>query len=188
METAIASRYPLGNLLSHAAKWLSIGAAFVLGTGDLPAFAQPCKGAAPDGSGSCYLTGTYELREEVVSSLQIINPTGHDLLVYAFFFDSNEHPLRCIYTDMSPNDLWEIVVNRLDPKLDPRSEFGIVKVVSFDKDRRPLIGIVGNQRTAFRGQHTFSETGLHPIQSSLLEEDYSKMLQPLIRECKGVRQ
>ena len=105
----------------------------------------------------------------------------------SFFFYHDEHPLRCIYTGMSPNDLWEIIVNRLELQLDPRSAFGVVKVVSFDRERRPLIGIVGNQRASFKGQ-AFSETGLHPIQSKLLEEDFSHMLKPLMHQCNDVKQ
>ena len=187
METTASLRISLAGLVSRAVKLQLIGVALLLGTAAAPAFAQACRGAAPDGAASCYLTGTFDLRDGAGSSVQIINPTGHDLLAYAFFFDSNERALRCIYTGMSPNDLWEIVVNKLELKLESRSEFGVVKVVSFDKERRPQIGIVGNQRTWFKGQGV-SETGLHPIQSSLLEEDFSKMLKPLLQQCKEIKQ
>ena len=145
-----------------------------------------CKGAAPDGSASCYLTGTYDMREDAVTWLHIINPTGHPLSVYAMFFDDNEHPLECVYTKMSPNDLWEILVNKLELK-SPR-QFGVVKVVSFVDPPSPVIGIVGNQRIWFRKQQGVSETGLHPIQAELLREDIAKMLKPILPKCQPVQQ
>ena len=174
-------------LISLAGKLQLIGVALLLLIGAGPAFAQGCRGATPGGAASCYVTGTFDLRDGLGSSVHIINPTGHHLVVYAFFFDSNEHPLRCIYTGMSPNDLWEIIVTQLEMRLEAKSEFGVVKIISFDKQRRPLIGIVGNQRSLFKGQG-FSETSLHPIQSSLLEEDFNKMLKPLLQRCKEVKQ
>ena len=166
--------------------WLA-GLAVLLGM-TVPSFAQDCKGATPDGSASCYLTGTYELRNEATSWLQIINPTGHDLAVYAFFFDDNELPLECIHTRMSPNDLWEIDVNSLELKLRPERAFGVVKVVSFADPPTPMIGIVGNQRIGFRKPQGISETGLHPIQSDILREDFSKMLKPMMGKCKAMKQ
>jgi len=143
-----------------------------------------CEEALHDGSASCYLTGTYELREDAHTWLQIINPTGHDLLVYAYFFDANERPMGCLYTPMSANDLWEIPVNNLGLHAD----HGVAKIVSFAKPGEPKIGIVGNQRIWFRKQQGVSETGLHPIQSRIFTEDYNKMLKPLVDKCKDVKQ
>jgi hypothetical protein len=75
--------------------WL-IGAGVVLAAMCAPSFAKGCEEPSRDDSASCYLTGTYELREGALTWLEIINPTGHDLLVYAYFFDANERPMRCL--------------------------------------------------------------------------------------------
>ena len=163
--------------------WL-IGAGVMLLAMSDPSFGRGCEEPAPDGSASCYLTGTYELREEARTWLEIINPTGHELLVYAYFFDADEHPMRCIYTRMSANDLWEITVNNLDL----RADHGVAKIVSYAKLGEPRIGVVGNQRIWFRKQAGIGETGLHPIQSSLLAEDLDKMIDPNFKECKKVEQ
>ncbi len=171
-----------GNVLDGARKSWLIRLGFLLAVASTPSFAQECKGAAPDGSASCYLTGTYEMREDATTWLQIINPTGHNLVVYAFFFDDNEHPLDCVYSKMSANDLWEITVNKLGFK--PERGFGVVKLVSFVDPPALAIGIVGNQRIWFRKQQGISETGLHPIQSTILREDFEKMLKPIIGKCK----
>jgi hypothetical protein len=145
---------------------------------------QACEEPAPNGSASCYLTGTYELREDARTWLEIINPTGHDLLVYAYFFDANERPMRCFYTPMSANDLWEITVNDLGL----RADHGVAKIISFVKPGVPRIGIVGNQRIWFRKQQGISETGLHPIQSKLLAEDLANRINPNFTECTKVEQ
>ena len=143
-----------------------------------------CEEALHDGSASCYLTGTYELREDAHTWLEIINPTGHDLLVYAYFFDAKERPMSCLYTPMSANDLWEIAVNDLGLHAD----HGVAKIISFAKPGEPKIGIVGNQRIWFRKQRGMSETGLHPIQNQLLAEDLAKKIDPNFKECKKVEQ
>ena len=126
-------------VLGHAPKACLIVVGVVLATISGPTFARGCEVGSGDGSASCYLTGTYELREGSRSWLEIINPTGHDLLVYAYFFDANERPQRCVFTPMSANDLWEIAVTDLDLHAD----HGVAKVVSFAKPREPAIGIVG---------------------------------------------
>jgi hypothetical protein len=161
-----------------------VGVGIVLATMSAPSFAKGCQEPSPDGSASCYLTGTYELRGEATTWREIINPTGHDLLVYAYFFDANEHPMRCVYTKMSANDLWEITVNELGLHADR----GVAKIVSFAGPGEPRIGIVGNQRIWFRKQQGISETSLHPIQSQLLAEDLAKMIEPNFKECKAVDQ
>ena len=143
-----------------------------------------CEMALANGSASCYLTGTYDLREGARTWLEIINPTGHDLLVYAYFFDANERPQQCVYTPMSANDLWEISVSDLDL----RADHGVAKIISFAKSRDPALGVVGNQRIWFRKLQGTSETGLHPIQSRLLTEDLARMIEPNFRECKKVDQ
>jgi len=163
--------------------WL-IGAGVVLAAMSAPSFAKGCEEPSPDGSASCYLTGTYELRAEAQTWLEIINPTAHDLLVYAYFFDANEHPIRCLNTMMSANDLWEIPVHELRLHAD----HGVAKIISFARPGEPRIGIVGNQRIWFKSQRGISETGLHPIQSQLLAEDLVKMIDPNFRECEKVEQ
>ena len=152
-----------------------------------PPQVRECKqGATSDGSASCYLTGTYDLRNNAITLLHIINPTGHPLLVYALFFDDDEHPLACLYTKMSPNDLWEIPVNKLGLK--PHRMFGVVKAISFRDPPFPMIGIVGNQRISFGRQRGVSETPLHPIQGRILDEDIEKVLKPIIEKCKHMQQ
>src|SRR5690349_14121575 len=60
--------------------WL-ITAGVVLASMSTPSFAKGCEEPSPDVSASCYLTGTYELRADAQTWLEIINPTGHELLV-----------------------------------------------------------------------------------------------------------
>ncbi|HEY0587775.1 MAG TPA: hypothetical protein VGD52_16690 [Pseudoduganella sp.] len=166
----------------HAATLLSAG--IMLLAASTPSYAMGCEELPHDGSASCYLTGTYELRDRAHTWLEIINPTGHDLQVHAYFFDANERPMRCFYTRMSANDLWEIPVH----KLGLHADHGVAKIISFGKPGEPKMGIVGNQRTWFRKQRGIGETGLHPIQGKLLEEDLRKMIEPGFRECKKVEQ
>jgi hypothetical protein len=85
---------------------------------------------------------------------------------------------------MSANDLWEIPVHELGI----RADHGVAKIISFARPGEPGIGIVGNQRTWFRRQQGISETGLHPIQGALLEEDLRKIINPSFKECKKVEQ
>ena len=171
-------------VFGHAPKawWFVVGV--VLATIPGRTFAMGCEIGTADGSASCYLTGTFEQREGSRTWLEIINPTGHDLLVYAYFFDANERPLRCVFTSMSANDLWEIAVDRLDLNAD----HGVAKLVSFAKPREPTIGIVGNQRIWYRKRQGISETGLRPIQSRILEEDLARMIEPNFKECRKVSQ
>jgi hypothetical protein len=174
----------IGTLIGLISRSRSIGAGIILAAACAPVYATPCDELPTDGSASCYLTGTYELRDEARTWLEIINPTGHDLLVYAYFFDANERPMRCFYTPMSANDLWEIPVHELGIHAD----HGVAKIISFAKPGEPRIGIVGNQRTWFGKQRGMSEAGLHPIQAKILDEDLRKMIEPGFKECKRVVQ
>lgn len=159
-----------------------IAAGALLASFPATTLAQGCNGYTPSGSASCYLIGTYDLRGDAVTTLHIINPTGHTVPAYAFFFDDNEKPLLCVHSKLSANDLWEIIVNKLG--LQPKAGFGVVKVITFVDGPVALQGIVGNQRISFKAQSGVSETGLHPIQPELIREDYDKMLQPLLPKCK----
>jgi len=160
-----------------------IGAGAVLASLPSTTFAQLCVGFTPNGAASCYLIGTYDLREDAVTTLHIINPTGHSVPVYAFFFDDSEKPLACLRSNLSANDLWEIQVNKLG--LRPKAGFGVVKVITFFNGPVALQGIVGNQRISF-GAPGVSETGLHPVQPDLIREDYSKVLSALVPGCKSM--
>ena len=180
------------NLFGQLSRYwlLAIGLCMAVLAG--PTFGQDentCKGYTPGGSASCYLTGTYELRDGSQTWLQIINPTGHYLVVAVAFYDDNEKPLACFQSKMSPNDLWEIFVNQFE--LRPARGFGVVKVISFVDPPVPGVGIVGNQRILFARTKTTSETGLHPIQGEILREDLNRKLNPDFdgfKKCKPLRQ
>jgi hypothetical protein len=88
---------------------------------------------------SAYLVGTWERRFNVNTVLQIINPTLDDLDVFMAFFDNNEECLKTVKSVLTPNDMWEIIVPKLEKK------FGVVKIISH-KDRVAKPGIVGFQR------------------------------------------
>lgn len=150
---------------------------------------KTCRGYTPGGSASCYLTGTYELRDGSQTWLHIINPTGHYLVVAVAFFDDDEKPLMCFQSKMSPNDLWAIPVHEFKPN--PARGFGVAKVISFMDPPVPGVGIVGNQRILFARTRTISETGLHPIQGAILQEDLDKILIPAFngfKNCKALKQ
>ena len=161
-----------------------LGAGAALASFPSTTFAQLCVGFTPNGSASCYLIGTYELREDAVTTVHIINPTGHTVPVYAFFFDDNQKPLACVHSNLSANDLWEISVNKLG--LQPKAGFGVVKVITFVNGAVAIQGIVGNQRISFGTPRAVSETGLHPVQPDLIREDYSKVLSSLVPGCKSM--
>ncbi len=121
----------------------------------------------PSSSGQLtpYVTGTWDLREDRKSVVQLVNPTGGHLKVQVAFFDDNERPLGCVRGALSPNDLLEVEVaaQRLPAR------FGVVKAVSFDESGRPAAGIVGYQRLFSR--IGLSEAPLHPIPAAVLEGD-----------------
>ena len=173
------------NLLCPISNTLICLAALAMGCVSLNASAEFCRDdKAGGGSASCYLTGTYELRESARTWLQIVNPTAHPMWVTALFFDDNEKPLMCVQQEMSPNDLWEISVH--ENKQLEKPGFGVVKVVSHWDG--PVVGVIGNQRIAFSKLHGpgVSETGLHPIQPAIFQADYEKFILPYMDKfgCK----
>jgi len=116
---------------------------------------------------SPYIIGTFESREGAKTILQIINPTAKYLRVMAAFFDDNEKPLKCIKDKLSPNDLLEIDVR----KIELPARFGVVKVVSLnEKEDIPETGLVGNQRIFFK-EMGVTETALHQIPAEILTDD-----------------
>jgi hypothetical protein len=116
---------------------------------------------------SPYIIGTFDTREGAKTILQIINPTSKYLRVMAAFFDDNEKPLKCIKDKLSPNDLLEIDVR----KIELPAKFGVVKVVSLnEKEDIPETGLVGNQRIFFKEMGA-AETALHQIPAEILTDD-----------------
>jgi hypothetical protein len=116
---------------------------------------------------SPYIIGTFETREGAKTIIQIINPTAKHLRAMAAFFDDNEKPLKCIKDKLSPNDLLEIDVR----KIELPAKFGVVKVVSLnEKEDIPETGVVGNQRIFFKEMGA-AETALHQIPAEVLTDD-----------------
>jgi hypothetical protein len=116
---------------------------------------------------SPYIIGTFDSREGAKTILQIINPTAKYLRVMAAFFDDNEKPLKCIKDKLSPNDLLEIDVR----KIELPARFGVVKVVSLnEKEDIPETGLVGTQRIFFK-EMGVTETALHQIPAEVLTDD-----------------
>ncbi|MFZ3138231.1 MAG: hypothetical protein WA126_12675 [Thermodesulfovibrionales bacterium] len=116
---------------------------------------------------SPYIIGTFDSREGAKTILQIINPTAKYLRIMAAFFDDNEKPLKCIKDKLSPNDLLEIDVR----KIELPAKFGVVKVVSLnEKEDIPETGLVGNQRIFFKEMGA-TETALHQIPAEILTDD-----------------
>ena len=124
------------------------------------------------GGASSYLVGTFDQRKEARTRLHIVNPTATGLRVLLAFFDDNEKLLKCVREQLSPNDLLELDIKKLE--LD--SQFGVVKVLALNKRADiPQVGIVGNQRIRFSGSGV-SETGLHPIQPDLIDAEAKGIL------------
>lgn len=122
---------------------------------------------------SAYLVGTWERRFGVSTALQIINPTLDDLEVFIAFLDDNEECLKSIKSELTPNDMWEIIV----PKFE--KEFGVVKIISH-KDRVAIPGIVGFQRhvlALFRPTEiAFSEAPLAAIPKEYAQPELERLL------------
>jgi len=134
---------------------------------------------------SAYLVGTWERRFNIGTTIQIVNPTNEYLDVNVAFFDDNEECLKCIKSEkpLSPNDLWEIPVDKFKEK-----EFGVVKIISLDPESRAIMpGIVGFKRHFIAAKEpegievAFSESPLAAIPG----EKYAEAEYELIREhCK----
>jgi hypothetical protein len=126
---------------------------------------------ACEGDAAAYLIGTYDLRGESRTLIDVMNPTGRPLELVVSLFDDNGKPFQCMRDKIGPNDLIEFDIRRLDPPV----LHGVVKIVSFNpRTGMPGIGIVGNQiRVSSRGM---TETGLHPVSRKVLEGDLKQIL------------
>ncbi len=131
--------------------------------------------AGPPGPGmgllTPYLIGTWDLRGDLRTLVHLINPTAKTLRALVAFFDDNEKLLRCIEGKVSPNDLLEVDVGRLQLE----AKFGVVKVASVnEREDLPETGLVGNQRLLARTA-VISETGMHPVPEGLLLDDLGQL-------------
>jgi Mg-chelatase subunit ChlD len=118
-----------------------------------------------------YLIGSYDLREGQ-TRIHVMNPTAEDLTILVALFTVDGKPQRCVDRELPPNGLFELQVKELDPQV----LLGVVKVVSLDpRGRTPKLGIVGNQRIRYEGG-AVSETGLHPVSETILEDDLKRIL------------
>ncbi|WP_136809000.1 hypothetical protein [Desulfosediminicola flagellatus] len=122
---------------------------------------------------SAYLVGSWESRFGVGTALQIINPTLDHLEVIVAFFDDNEHCLKTMNGELSPNDMWEVVV----PKLE--KQFGVAKIISH-RDKEIMPGIVGFQRHVLAiptpTEIAFSEAPLAAIPEKYAADELKKIL------------
>jgi len=124
------------------------------------------------GGASAYLVGTYDQRKGMQTLLHVVNPSAKYLRVVATFFDDNEKPLKCVREKMSPNDLWEIDVQKLAIK----APIGVVKILALhERENLPEIGLVANQRLVAKGI-ALTETGLHSIQPGLIKAEMGRIL------------
>ncbi len=135
---------------------------------------KPAAFTPADGVLSPYIIGTYDNnRDSLETVLQIINPTGKHLRIIIAFFDDNEKALKCIRERLSPNDMVEINVH----KLDLQAKVGVVKIVSLNaKEDVPETGVVGYKRT-YVGRMMVSETVLHQIPTQILKGDLKYIMQ-----------
>jgi hypothetical protein len=119
---------------------------------------------------SAFLVGTWDIRQNLTTLLQIVNPTRQSLRLFIAFFDGNEHFLKCIKSDLSENGLFEIDASQVVPA---GSLFGVVKVLTLLPPPAvgpPWIGVIGNQRLSLRGEPV-AETGLHPVPPDRAEQE-----------------
>ena len=89
-----------------------------------------------------YLAGTWEKRFGLDTTIQIVNPTVEDLEVTVAFLDNNEKFLTCVKNELSPNDLWEIV---MPEELKESRGFGVIKAISHRRNE-VMPGIIGFKR------------------------------------------
>ena len=87
-----------------------------------------------------YLVGTFDLRGGRGAVLQVVNPTGQELLLLAAFYDDSGTPLRCRAERLSADGLAEVDVRKAGVK----APLGVVRVVAVaEGDGRPVAGLVG---------------------------------------------
>lgn len=125
---------------------------------------------------SSYLVGTYEKRFNVGTTFHVINPTTDEMEVVAAFFDADQKFQKCLRKHLTPNDLWEIIVPRDLPELQP--EVGVVKILSH-RGGRAQPGIVGFQRHVLAvprpTEIAFSEAGLAAIPHEHAQPEYDRI-------------
>lgn len=125
---------------------------------------------------SSYLVGNYEKRFGVGTTIQIINPTTLSLDVVVAFFDADERFQVCRRKRLSANDMWEIIVPKELPDLEP--EFGVVKIISH-RDGTVKRGIVGYQRHILvvprESEVAFSEAPLAAVPHAYAEREYERI-------------
>jgi hypothetical protein len=135
----------------------------------------PAAPATWSGGASPYLIGVWDHRGGQTTFLHIINPTGQFLNVLVVFFDDQERPLLCRQTNLTPNDVLEVDTRRTLGANGP--PWGVVKIVALDREHRPVIGLVGNQRLSGANTRAIvSETSLHNIQPEVLNGDWEMIL------------
>ena len=145
---------------------------------------RPLPPGSPDSCGSdgilsAYLIGTYDLRKNAYTVLQVVNPTGRYKRFMVAFLDDNEKFLNCFEGKLSPNDLEEIDVRQYVPL----EGYGVVKIIS--KDMRfdvPEEGLVAFKKQFYRTgwickRTHFTESVLPAIPTCVLYGDYKRILE-----------
>ena len=163
--------------------------------------------SSENGAFGAYLVGTYEVgRFGVGTIFHIINPTAEDREVIVAFFDDDEELVTCKKFHgkdrLSPNKMEEIIVPLQVQGLNPKNNFGVVKIISHrkapptpnnpdnnPKRREPVLGIVGFQRQVlpnpdWKSLQCFSETNLAAVPMKVDNVDIAnEELQSIISRC-----
>jgi hypothetical protein len=111
------------------------------GTGAATAAADMDTGLVEQGSARAgdHLVGTFDLRGGRGAVLQVINPTGQELLLLAAFYDGSGTPLRCRSQRLPADGLAEVDVRKEGVK----TSLGVVRVVAVAEGRgRPVAGLI----------------------------------------------
>ena len=87
-----------------------------------------------------HLVGTFDLRGGRRAALQVVNPTGEELLLLAAFYDGSGTPLRCRSQRLPAGGLAEVDVRKAGVK----APLGVVRVLAVaEGNGRPVAGLVG---------------------------------------------
>jgi len=120
---------------------------------------------------SVYLVGTYDVRPDRRTQVEIVNPGAKPVRVLVSLFDSAGNPAGCTTGSVGANGRMDVDVAKHVRK----GTTGVVKVVGLDVERDVPSGpIVGNQGLAHRAVG-LSTTGLHPVATSTLLEDWPRI-------------
>ncbi len=110
------------------------------GSAAMAAAARDVDTGAPEAVGAgTHLVGTFDLRGGRKAVLQVVNPTGEELLLLSAFYDDSGTPLRCRTARLTAGGLAEVDVRKAGVK----APLGVVRVIAFaESEGLPVAGLI----------------------------------------------